>query len=150
MEKIVTAAGGPMGLRKRFQEDEGAFRVENPPYMRLVVEYVGLWKEGHLISFAHYYEQNGDLMRDPEIVFLIVEGTGAGWYPTECTQDPMGGYTRVCWHDEDSGNLVTAVSAHSGVSALARTWDRNLGSQGFVKIAQDSWASRILEESAKL
>ena len=40
--------------------------IENPPYMRLVIEDIGLGPN-HLpaISVAHYFEQNGDLCQDP-------------------------------------------------------------------------------------
>lgn len=31
------------------------------------------WGDGILCSFCHYYECNGDLMRDPEIVYLVVD-----------------------------------------------------------------------------
>jgi len=42
--------------------------IENPPYMRLVIEDIGLGPN-HLpaISVAHYFEQNGDLCQDPEM-----------------------------------------------------------------------------------
>lgn len=28
---------------------------------------------GYCISFAHYYEQNGDLMQDPEVMFFVMD-----------------------------------------------------------------------------
>jgi hypothetical protein len=40
--------------------------------MRLVVEYIGQGPRGlPAIAVAHYYEQNGDAMRDPEMVFEV-------------------------------------------------------------------------------
>ena len=57
----------------RILERAGGFRptlylkIENPPYMALVIEATP--ERGPLnlpaISIAHYGEQNGDLMRDP-------------------------------------------------------------------------------------
>lgn len=48
--------------------------ADHPCYMDLVVEELGscslLGKEYDSYSFAHYYEQNGDAMRDPEMCFL--------------------------------------------------------------------------------
>jgi len=61
----------------RILERAGGYRptlylkIENPPYMALVIEAVP--EPGPLgvpaISVAHYGEQNGDLMRDPEMCF---------------------------------------------------------------------------------
>lgn len=39
-------------------------------FMAVSVEHIGTHARGDLFSVAHYYEQNGDLMRDPEMVFL--------------------------------------------------------------------------------
>ncbi len=48
-------------------------KIENPPYMALVIEATP--EPGPLglaaISVAHYGEQNGDLMRDPEMCFEL-------------------------------------------------------------------------------
>ncbi len=64
--KIIEHFGGMEALRQKH------IRLENPPYMRLVIEYVGEGPRGMpCISVAHYYEQNGDLMRDPELVFEV-------------------------------------------------------------------------------
>jgi hypothetical protein len=47
--------------------------------MRLVIEHVGTGlRGGELVSVAHYGVQNGDPMRDPEIVFEVVAGS---WHP---------------------------------------------------------------------
>ena len=42
-------------------------RIENEPYMPLVIERIG----DNEYSIAHYFVQNGDMMRDPEITFRI-------------------------------------------------------------------------------
>src|ERR671932_1673512 len=58
----------------------GAYlRLEMPGFDRLSIENIGR----HRISVAHYFEQNGDLVADPEIVFYTCE---LGWYPVEITQ----------------------------------------------------------------
>ena len=63
----------------RILERAGGYRpalylkIENPPFMALVIEAVP--EPGPLnlpaISIAHYGEQNGDLMRDPEMCFEL-------------------------------------------------------------------------------
>jgi hypothetical protein len=48
-------------------------KIENLPYMPLVIEAVG--ESGPLglpaLSICHYGEQNGDAMRDPEMCFEL-------------------------------------------------------------------------------
>lgn len=64
-------------------EKAGGFRpslylkIDNRPYMELVIEAVG--EPGPLglpsVSVAHYGEQNGDAMRDPEMCFELVSAS---------------------------------------------------------------------------
>src|SRR5262245_3377699 len=61
--KIIAAFGG----LERLRQPGNYIRLESPPYMRLVIEYIGQGPRGlPAIAVAHYYEQNGDAMRDPE------------------------------------------------------------------------------------
>jgi hypothetical protein len=63
----------------RILERAGDFRptlylkIENPPYMALVIEATPEPGPTGLpaISIAHYGEQNGDLVRDPEMCFEL-------------------------------------------------------------------------------
>ena len=53
--KIIESFGGLDWLADNY------IRLENPPYMRLVIERIGEGPRGFpAISVAHYYEQNGD------------------------------------------------------------------------------------------
>jgi hypothetical protein len=53
--------------------------IDNPPYMALVIE--ALDESGPMglpaLSVAHHGEQNGDLMRDPEMCFELGLAGGA-------------------------------------------------------------------------
>jgi hypothetical protein len=52
--------------------DARAVRITVPGYMPLSVEEIGTSGDGYrLVSLCQYGEQNGDLMRDPDIVFLF-------------------------------------------------------------------------------
>jgi len=90
--KIIEAFGGLAALK------DGYIRLENPGYMPLVIEYVGTGPRGlPLISVAHYYTQNGDAMRDPEITFEINlltlrDATIAKFLPVTYQQDAVGLY----------------------------------------------------------
>ena len=64
LEIIRRAGGWNPGL---------SLKIENAPYMALVIEATDESGPGGLpaISVAHYGEQNGDLMRDPEMCFEL-------------------------------------------------------------------------------
>src|SRR5258708_13550520 len=68
--KIIEEAGGLIRAE--------CISVENEPWMRLVIEVLpDRGPDGHVVvSVAHYGEQNGDAMRDPEMLFEVVEEVG--------------------------------------------------------------------------
>ena len=127
VRKIIDRKGGLEALKASH------IKLLNPPYMPLVVEYVGQGPRGlPLVSVAHYFEQNGDMMRDPEIVFEIPPG--GPWEPVSIQQDPVGVYQRAVFLDEGGRLMVRPVLVRS-IKALARMWDRNLKAQGFLEAA---------------
>ncbi len=58
-------------------------RIENPPYMALVIEATDESGPCGLpaISVCHYGEQNGDAMRDPEMCFELGHAGGGHLTP---------------------------------------------------------------------
>ena len=109
-------------------------RIENPPYMALVIEAIGPGPLGiHALSVAHYGEQNGDLMRDPEMCFelcLPLGGT-ASLDPFYCRNDYFGieQWSRNIVRD----HYVHLASLHDQHERFAAMWDNNLRLQGFVE-----------------
>ena len=56
-------------------------KITNEPFMPLTIEQIGEgigtpWGDGNMYSLCHYYEQNGDLMQDPEMCFVVVDKRG--------------------------------------------------------------------------
>jgi hypothetical protein len=108
-------------------------RLEVPVFMRLVIEHIGDGpRGGEVVSVAHHGEQNGDLMRDPEIVFEVVAGT---WHPVSIQQDYVGSYREAVSIEED-GRVFIRTAEERDIQAFARVWDRNRKHQGFVDAAQ--------------
>lgn len=118
-------------------------RIENGSYMPLVVEKLGAkgprgWP---LVSVAHYGEQNGDAMRDPEMVFEWTDHRGPRseiLAPVYFRNDYMGveqyavesvngGY----YLDEGDKRYAIRRKLLADLKAFARTWDRNICEQGF-------------------
>jgi hypothetical protein len=129
----------------RILERAGGFRptlylkIENPPFMALVIE--AMPEPGPLnlpsISVAHYGEQNGDLMRDPEMCFELSKpplcslGLSA-WY---FRNDYLGVEQVSRYHNGENYSFVPDL--YEQHEAFARQWDSNLRAQGFLEAFTD-------------
>ena len=87
-----------------------SYTIEVEGYEDLTIEKIG----PNRLSVAHHYVQRGDLMCDPEIVFLIKKGE---WVPVRYTQHP-----RV--HQYNPEGIE--------VEGFMMKWSENLREQGFV------------------
>jgi hypothetical protein len=127
VQRIIDAFGGLAALKARY------IWLEVPGFMRLVIEHIGTGpRGGQLVSVAHYGEQNGDPMRDPEIVFEVAAG---GWHPVSIQQDFVGSYREAVFVGED-GQVYVRPAEVRDIQAFAHVWDRNLKHQGFVDAAE--------------
>lgn len=108
------------GLDKSFNTaTEFHLRLENSPYMPLVIE-----RQGNVISVAHYSELNGDAIRDPELTFAW-----PAWEPLSITQDPVGRYAEI--HIMVGDRPAIHMSLLRELRMFANLWARNLTAQGF-------------------
>jgi hypothetical protein len=112
-------------------------KIENPPFQELVIEATdesgpcGLWT----ISVAHYGEQNGDAMRDPEMCFELGFTGGAHLNAYYWRNDYAGieQWSRFI----REGNYCYQPQLHAQHQSFAKTWDRNLRAQGFAEVFTD-------------
>ena len=86
-----------------------------------------------LVSVAHSYEQQGDLMRDPELTREV--GPDGTFHPVSFTQDNVGACHEAVFVDE-AGRLMVRPRVLRDLTSFARLWDHNLKDQGFVEAAQ--------------
>ena len=109
-------------------------RIQNEPWMTLVIEDTQERGPNGLpaISVAHYGEQNGDLMRDPEMIFEAEEsGEQMNLVPYYWRND-YAGIEQYSASTEDGQTLVNAKLRREHI-AFAGTWDANLRAQGFLE-----------------
>ena len=66
-----------------------ARKIDNSVFMPVYIKHIGLTDRGPLFSIAHYYKQNGDLMKDPDMVFLKMN---TKYYPVSFQQDGGAGF----------------------------------------------------------
>lgn len=107
--------------------------ISSPGFMDLVLERIGTGPRNlPMVSVAHYYEQNGDLMRDPEMTFEV---DGANFWPVSFQQDSLGLYQEACFVGESGATLVRPRLLKD-LQKFARSWNTNLREQGFLKEAK--------------
>jgi hypothetical protein len=108
-----------------------SLKIENGLYMALVIEAID--ETGPLglpaLSVAHYGEQNGDLMRDPEMCFELGRAGGAHLNPFYWRNDYTGTeqWSRTIVRD----HYVHLFELHKQHQRFAELWDKNLRLQGF-------------------
>lgn len=108
------------------QKDSGSLRLENPPYMPLVLKKL----DTHIISVAHYFEQNGNLIADPDVELFIPSPVGEnnGWIPLAIQQ--TFGYFRAA-ELNSAQNQVVLIRPRivADVVDLCHIWATNLVEQ---------------------
>lgn len=106
-------------------------KVDNAPgaFVPVSVENVGnLGNIGPLFSVTHYVEQQGDLMRDPEMIFL--RGGDGSYYPTYYRNDFVGA-ERFSVREDENGQIRVAPREQADQAVFAGTWMRNIKEQQF-------------------
>ena len=110
-----------------------AVRITVNGYMPLSVEDIGPCGEGNrLVSLCHYGEQNGDLMRDPDIVFMFHDlADGLAAEPVSFRNDYMAICQEVYKYDETGKRTHVVPALKRELKEFSRTWFSNLKEQGF-------------------
>jgi hypothetical protein len=105
-------------------------KIANSPYMPLTVENIGLGPRGlPALSICHYGEQNGDLMRDPEMCFEIEieNGLATEFHPYYFRNDYAGFEQNAVGYDK----RIDARMIRSQ-REFSEMWSQNLIAQGFL------------------
>lgn len=125
IQELYEAMSNP---KYSFGESHGYAKIQNDPvFMPVVIEKVGnLAGYGEIISIAHYSEQNGDLMADPEMTFTIVEGE---YYPISFRNDYVGVYQEVFSFDEDSKPKTINIRLQFDLAVFSNQWMENIKEQ---------------------
>ena len=108
-------------------------KIHNPPWQDLVIEDIQQRGPRGLptISVAHYGEQNGDLMRDPEMLFEMEElGREVVLLPYYYRNDYVGFERYSVTRDENRVCINSRLLREQ--ESFARMWNANIRAQGFV------------------
>jgi len=135
VSKLIAQHGGIEKLK------EDHIKIHNSVYMPLTIEWIGEIMGKPLISVCHYYEQEGDFMRDPDVVLMVTES--APHIPTRrfsdsnyfyeavsYRQDGLGVYDEAVFKDGDTWHVKKKMQG--SIESFMRVWDKNLGDKGFL------------------
>ena len=130
MKTILQILGESGGLqRARY------LSIENEPWMRLVIEVLPEpGPGGHpVVCVAHYGEQNSDPMRDPEMLFEVIEEDGAQpeFWPFYFRND-YAGIEQWSRYRSEGGDVLCLAGRTREMEQFMKLWDRNLSEQGFL------------------
>jgi len=110
------------------QNNDRAIIKNNDSFMAVHVERVEVMEIGEKWSVAHYGEQNGDLMRDPEIVFLIYPNDM--YFPIYYRNDYMGiEYDAVFFTDGKPSHFYR--HKYNDLKSFCSMWMENIKQQQF-------------------
>ncbi len=108
--------------------------IKNEPWMQLAIEVLTEpGPDGHIVvSVAHYGEQNGDLMRDPEMLFEVVETCGSVSFRPFYFRNDYVGVEQWSRCRDESGTTLNNSTLTRNLEAFSQMWDQNLDAQGFL------------------
>ncbi len=123
------------------------FRLISSGYMDLVVEVIDRCSSTNapMVSLAHYYELNGDLCQDPDVVIrAIPPGRGCRHVPSSRDSDGKPEHGRVEAltfqqaippvyseaYDWSSGKPVARPRTRKSINSFLSLWLKNLQAQG--------------------
>lgn len=95
-------------------------------FMKVHLEVIGRKGNSLVISIAHYYEQNGDLVCDPDVTFLT---NGSGVYPL--TFEQGGVIYQEAAVIEDDGRVRFNQSLQQSITTFCNDWMKNIEAQQF-------------------
>ena len=121
-------------------ENNRAKKIDNAPgsFMAVHIEFLGhdAANGGDQFSVAHYYEQNGDLMRDPDVVFIRQVNEQASseadrfiFMPISFQQDNLGIYNEFFTYDEGGKIQGVRTRMQRDCVSFCSVWLRNIKHQ---------------------
>jgi len=103
------------------------FRLDQPGYERLCVETISAQR----VSVAHYFEMNGDLVPDPDIVFFIDQ---KGEWAAIGITDSFGPWCSLVKMAPDGNSVVSYDrEGQASLATFAETWAQNLIDQQWLE-----------------
>lgn len=123
--KFLCQAYGVDLLTLDFDKDLLYLKLEFPKgsgFMPLVIETLS----NRRISIAHYYEQNGDLIADPDVVCYVLDSDH--WSPLSIQHPPPFGFCKAAEITED-GRISYNLRKQKDIGSFTSSWASNIRAQ---------------------
>ena len=128
MKALNAKATATMNKMVSMMED-GYIKIDNSngSFMPVCVEQIFEIETYRIFSVAHYYEQNGDLLADPEMCFINIKEVGS-YLPSYFKQDNIGMEQEsiIIENDVIKGYRAKMQADHT---SFANMWLRNIKNQ---------------------
>ena len=139
VQAIIDLFGGLPHLRNN------PIKLEVAGFMPLCIEFIGTGPRGMpLVSVMHYYEQHGDIMRDPDMECEV--DTGGIWHPVSYRQDSLGLMQEAVFRDAETGEVMVRPKLVRDLTRFMNFWDNNLNQQGFLTKAREMTGKQPSDE----
>lgn len=115
-------------LTENLSEEGNSRKIDNAKgtFMAVHVDYVTKCSIGQVFAIAHHYQQEGDMMRVPDMEFI--KGADAEYYPISFWQDaPLTRDDAVEWEDSEITRIDPKMQA--AMVSFANTWIKNIKDQ---------------------
>lgn len=110
-----------LGHSKRIDNTKGLF-------MPVCVEFIYENEHGKQFAITHYYVLNGDLMRDPDMTFLV-SAVDNRVYPLTFRQDGFPPVERIAAMAIDGKQILQRPKQQQEITAFANMWMQNIKAQ---------------------
>lgn len=104
----------------------------NGVFMAVHVDFIAVNEHGRHYAVAHYYEQYGDLMADPEMTFLYSAVDGQV-YPLTFRQDSFPAVNQVAATAEAGESIKCSLKVQQDIARFANLWLKNINAQQGLK-----------------
>jgi len=123
MQRSITAIADKHSLD--LKSPDFYLSLEQPNFMPLVIEKIG----EHLLSVAHYYKLEGDLLADPDVVFF----TGYKyWVPVQIRQALFGTMDAAQLSEDGADIQSFNPKTQADLAAFCRDWAANIKAQDWL------------------
>ena len=123
MALVTNDDGTRLNSARTIGKDGGAI-------MAVHVERIGTCQYGPIYSVAHYYKQNGDMICDPDMTFLLADNTGEVMPLTW----EMGGLRYdVAVEIREDGSFAVRHKLLASITTFANQWMANIKEQQDIK-----------------
>ena len=105
--------------------DDGYVKIDEGSFMAVSVEEIFSNDKYSIISVAHYFEQNGDLMADPELCFIYIKARDL-FMPSYFKMDGFFGREEECIVVENGEIKGIRTKMQADHTSFANTWLKNI------------------------